>query len=96
MKAFYSVLFGVVLSGCVESPADRFDRFMTELDCPVILIARTDKAVDRPTVVVRDGTGRVRTFEAYNGLPEAVSFSRLVGDTLKPCIDMNTLKQQVK
>ena len=65
---------------------------MSELECPVILIGKTDKAVDYPSIVVRDAKGRIRTFDHhYNGssdshsLPAAIADSRNVGDTLKPC-----------
>ena len=72
--------------GDIETPDERFDRFMTELVCPVVLEAKTDHAVDKDAVVVRDGEGRIRTFTSYNGIPEAIAYSRAVGDTLKPCL----------
>ncbi len=82
------ILLAIVCIGCgdFESESDMFDRFLTELDCPIILIAITDKAEEINTVVVRDNLGRVRTFSRRGGLPQAISFSREIGDTLKPCI----------
>lgn len=70
---------------------------MSELDCPVILIGKTDKAVNYPSIVVRDAKGRIRTFSLLNdysgkGLPDAISNSRNIGDTLKPCTCKDTLK----
>ena len=81
---------GVILSGCGETETDKFDRFMTELDCPIILIGKTDKAVNYPAIVVRDASGRIRTFSYTPGhdsseMPEAIADSREIGDTLKPC-----------
>lgn len=86
----YLVLTLFLLSSCYETDTDKFDRFMTELDCPIILIGKTDKAVDSPAIVVRDAAGRVRTFEyvpmrGSSSMPQAISESREVGDTLKPC-----------
>jgi len=85
MKTLCILILSLILTGCMETPDQRFDRFMTELDCPVILIAKNDKAEKRSAVVIRDNSGRVRTFETYYGLPQAVSHSRVIGDTLKPC-----------
>lgn len=81
------ILVASSLFGCeqMESKQDKFDRFMSELVCPIILVSKTDKAVDQPTIVVRDGYGRVRTFTATYGLPVSVADSRNVGDTLRPC-----------
>ncbi len=84
------VILSLFTFSCVENDKDKFDRFMSELDCPVILIGKTDKAVDFPSVVVRDGRGRVRTFNHCgnydsHGLPSAIADSRNIGDTLKPC-----------
>lgn len=86
------IILSLFLTGCVESDQVRFDRFMSELECPVILIGKTDKAVAYPSIVVRDGKGRVRTFAHYysgqsnsHSLPAAIADSRNVGDTLKPC-----------
>jgi hypothetical protein len=72
---------------------DKYDRFMSELSCPVILIGKTESAVDNPAITVRDGNGLVRTFRRtsrneYSGqseLPSAIGSSRCIGDTLKPC-----------
>lgn len=80
------LLFSVIIfSGCIETFDEKFDRFMSELTCPVILIGKTEPASDRSSITVRDGKGRVRTCESYYGLPQNISQSRLVGDTLKPC-----------
>ena len=88
-KRLIQLLLLFVLVSCEkpESSPDKFDRFMTELDCPVILVAKTDKAAYNPSVVVRDKEGRIRTFTFYKGLPQAIAESREIGDTLKPCID---------
>lgn len=90
ITAKITALMGAALfSGCGELGADRHDRWMSELDCPVILVAKSDKASNRPSIVVRDGAGRVRTMatDQSNGwrMPEAICHSRNVGDTLKPC-----------
>lgn len=80
------LLFSVIIfSGCIETFDEKFDRFMSELTCPVILIGKTEPTTDYPSVIVRDAKGLVRTFHSSSGLPEAISQSRLVGDTLKPC-----------
>ena len=79
--------------GCGETLIDRHDRWMTELDCPVILIGKTEKAVNYATITVRDGSGRVRTFQKCargltdncSSMPNSISDSRMIGDTLKPC-----------
>lgn len=88
--AFAGLLLAVVLSGCGETETEKYDRFMSELECPVVLIGKTDKAVAYPSIVVRDAKGRIRTLAASpNGdgwkMPSAVADSRSVGDTLKPC-----------
>ena len=101
MKRFQKMTTGVlyallcvVLMGCGETVRDKYDRWMTELDCPVILISKTDKAVNYPAITVRDGSGRVRTFERCEGgmssrncsdMAGSIADSRMVGDTLKPC-----------
>ena len=68
---------------------------MSELDCPVVLVAKTDKASHWPSVVVLDGAGRVRTFSSDRSdyvradgwrMASAIAESREVGDTLKPCL----------
>ena len=53
-----------LFSGCGERSSEVHDRFMSELDCPVVLVAKTDKASRWPSIVVRDGAGRVRTISA--------------------------------
>jgi len=87
-------LLCVVLWGCGESVRDRYDRWMTELECPVILMGKTEKAVSYPAITVIDGAGRVRTMQAYDGgmsshncssLPASIADSREIGDTLKVC-----------
>jgi uncharacterized lipoprotein YehR (DUF1307 family) len=87
--ALYAML-AVVLSGCGETETEKYDRFMSELECPVVLIGKTDKAVAYPSIVVRDAKGRIRTLAASgNGdgwkMPSAIADSRNIGDTLKPC-----------
>jgi len=88
-KAFAFVLLAVILSSCGESETEMFDRFMSELECPVVLIGKTDKAVSSPSIVVEDAKGRVRTFAAGNGdgwkMSKAIAESRNIGDTLKTC-----------
>jgi len=83
------LLLMALFYGCGETETERFDRFMSELECPVILIGKTDKAVTYPSIVVRDSKGRIRTLGFGNGdgwkMPSAISDSRNVGDTLKPC-----------
>lgn len=88
--AFASLLLALVLSSCGENESQIQDRIMTELDCPVILIAKTDKGIDYHKVVVQDAKGRIRTFAASGSgdgykLPNAIAQSRNVGDTLKAC-----------
>ena len=87
-------LLCVVLWGCGESVRDRYDRWMTELECPVILMGKTEKAVSYPAITVIDGGGRVRTFQRCEGgmTPDncssfsgAIADSREIGDTLKAC-----------
>ena len=83
------LLLIVLLSGCMEMESEQQDRFMSELDCPVILIGKTDKAVANPSIVVRDAAGRVRTLAATGSggyaMPSAIADSRSIGDTLRPC-----------
>ena len=78
-----------LFSGCGERSSVMYDRWMSELDCPVVLIGKRDKASSLPSVVVRDGAGRVRTMSADNSdgwkIASAISESRDIGDTLKPC-----------
>ena len=88
-----ALLAAGLFSGCGEKPSEMHDRWMTELDCPVVLVAKTDKAVARPSVVVRDGAGRVRTLAHGSGdfndgwkIAAAIADSREVGDTLVPCL----------
>jgi hypothetical protein len=85
----------LLLVSCGESLTERYDRYMTELDCPVVLIGKTDKAVRNPSITVRDGSGRIRTFRKEDGgstyhqssgLPASISDSRMIGDTIKPCL----------
>jgi len=88
--AFAYVLLAVVLSSCGETETEKYDRFMSELECPVVLIGKTDKAVTYPSIVVRDAKGRIRTLaSSANGdgwkMPSAIADSRNIGDTLKPC-----------
>lgn len=78
------LLLSLLLTSCMETDSEKYDRFMSELDCPIILVAKTDKATTFPGVVVRDANGLVRTF-SFTSLPEAVQNSRNIGDTLKPC-----------
>jgi hypothetical protein len=79
-----------LFSGCGESSSAMYDRWMSELECPVVLIGKTDKAARMPSIVVRDGAGRVRTMATDNGdgwrMPTSIADSRNIGDTLKPCI----------
>lgn len=79
-----------LFSGCGERSSAMYDRWMSELDCPVVLIGKTDKASRIPSVVVRDGSGRIRTMSADSGdgykMPSAIADSRNIGDTLKPCV----------
>ena len=62
---------------------------MTELECPVVLIGKTEKAVKNPSVVIVDGKGRVCTLASGNGdgwkIAAAIADSREIGDTLKFC-----------
>jgi hypothetical protein len=78
------LILSILIAGCVEQNDHKFDRFMSELKGPVVLIGKTSDAVSYPTIVVRDGHGLVRTFTDVNGLPQAISQSRMIGDTLKP------------
>lgn len=89
-----------LLSGCGERSSEKYDRWMSELDCPVVLIGKTDKASNLRSIVVRDGAGRVRTIaeDNYDGwkMPSAITESRNIGDTLKPCAPVLSSTQQVK
>ena len=84
-KITYLLLL-VLFSSCENQ---RHDRFMTELNCPVVLIGKTGKAVANPSIVVRDGAGEVRTLSSEGGggwgMPAAIADSRNIGDTLKSC-----------
>mgnify|MGYP001591518097 CR=1 FL=1 len=95
IMAFYLLLSAVLLLGCGETETEKYDRFMSELECPVVLIGKTDKAAAYPSVIVRDAKGRVRTLAASeNGdgwkMPRAIANSRIVGDTLKPCVGQHS------
>jgi hypothetical protein len=83
------LLLMALFYGCGETETEKFDRFMSELECPVVLIGKTDKAVNYKSIVVCDSKGRVRTFGQGNGdgwkMPNAICDSRNIGDTLKPC-----------
>ena len=90
-----ALLAAGLLSGCGERSSAIHDRWMSELECPVVLVAKTDKASHWPSVVVRDGAGRVRTFSSDRSdyvradgwrMASAIAESREVGDTLKPCL----------
>lgn len=88
-----ALLAAGLFQSCGERPSEMHDRWMSELDCPVVLVAKTDKAVLMPSVVVRDGAGRVRTLAYGSGdfndgwkIAAAIADSREVGDTLKPCL----------
>lgn len=87
--AFVSMLLLIVFSSCGETETEQQDRILTELECPVILIAKTNKGTVYHKFVVRDAEGRIRTFARGNSdgykLPHAIVDSRNVGDTLKPC-----------
>ena len=100
MKRFQKIATGVlyallcgVLMGCNETLRDRYDKWMSELDCPIILIGKTEKATHYAAITVRDGSGRVRTFQKCVGglmdncssFPNSRADSRMIGDTLKPC-----------
>ncbi len=85
-----------IFNGC-RYVAGKTDKTMSELECPVILIGKTDKGAETPSVVVVDGTGRVRTFFSENGydsraFPAAIADSRQIGDTLKPCSCSSDIK----
>lgn len=87
---YFPILLILLMSSCGETNTDKYDRFMIELECPIILIGKTDKAAVYPSIVVRDAKGRVRTIAATgNGdgwkMPSAIADSRNIGDTLKPC-----------
>ncbi len=70
-----------------ETDTEKYDRWMSELECPIILIAKTDKAIEYPAIVVRDGAARVRTIRYVfrGGSAASIADSRSIGDTLKPC-----------
>ena len=59
-------MVAALMLGCGERSSQIHDRWMTELDCPVVLIGKTDQAAMTPSIVVRDGAGRVRTMSADN------------------------------
>jgi dethiobiotin synthetase len=84
-----SVLLSFAFSSCGETETEQQDRILTELKCPVILIAKTGKGTILHKIVVRDAHGRFKTFAASSGdgfkLPNAIANSINVGDTLKPC-----------
>ena len=87
-----ALLAAGLFQSCGERPSEMYDRWMSELDCPVVLLAKTDKAAPSPSVVVLDGAGRVRTLAYGPGdlddgwkIAAAIADSRDVGDTLKPC-----------
>ena len=88
-----ALLAAGLFQSCGEKQSEMHDRWMSELDCPVVLVAKTDKAALSPSVVVRDGAGRVRTLAYGSGdlndgwkIAAAIADSREVGDTLKPCL----------
>lgn len=85
------IILAVALFGCqIEKDQDKWDRYMSELKCPIILIGKTDKTVEYPSIVVMGSEGRVRTmnsndFYATVAMPKAIANSRDIGDTIKPC-----------
>jgi len=87
---FIIITLLLAATACGETETEIQDRIMTELDCPVILIGKTDKGSSLHRFVVRDGNGRIRTFASGSGdgykLPNAIADSRNIGDTLKPCV----------
>jgi hypothetical protein len=91
MKTILTILISILLTSCIsETPQEMEDRFLTELKCPVVLIGKTDKAVQCPAITVRDKEGRVRTLSKcgrhkYSYVAVTISESRSIGDTLKPC-----------
>lgn len=92
-KALLVIAVALIFSSCGESETEQQDRIMSELECPVILIGKTDLGEAYHKIVVRDVKGRIRTFCAGRGVgggngynfPAAIAQSRQVGDTLKPC-----------
>lgn len=90
MKYLILLIIVSVIIGCGETVQEKQDRFLSELECPVILIGKTDKAVDYPAITIRDNVGRVRTLAKNEGnqlsyVAASIADSREIGDTLKPC-----------
>jgi hypothetical protein len=86
----YILIFSILFIGCGETTQEKQDRFLSELECPVILIGKTDKAVEYPAITVRDNAGRIRTMSKNEGsnfshVASSIADSRQIGDTLKPC-----------
>ncbi len=71
-----------------ETSKEKYDRWMSELECPVILIGKTDKSINYPSIIVRDGAKRIRTLGGVGSnvaMSSSIADSREIGDTLKPC-----------
>lgn len=82
-KAFLLLL----LCSC-QSKTTEFDRTMSDLSCPVILIGKTINPKLYSSIVVKDGSGRIATFtfirDQGTGLgAAAIADSREIGDTIK-------------
>lgn len=80
------ILICLLFISC-ENKIEEFDRVMTELKPPVILMAKTENAKLYSAIVVKDDNGRVATFSYIRddgSSALAVANTRQVGDTIKP------------
>lgn len=81
------LVLSLLFIGC-ESKQKEFDRVLSEMTAPVILIGKKENVKLYSSIVVQDGSGRVATFSYIvdSGVSaEAIADSRKVGDTLKTC-----------
>lgn len=88
MKIPTILIFALFLARCGATKVEEFDKYINELDCPIVLVAKIKDPVLYSAVVVKDGKGKIRTFSytvnAGNSA-NAIADSREVGDTLKSC-----------
>lgn len=89
----------MVIVGCFgETDTEKYDRLLTEMDCPVVLLAKTGKDEAMRGIVLMDGRGNITTMEFFTNsgnfsccsdLPIAINNSKEIGDTIKPCMSAN-------
>ena len=87
MKSRTIILLSTLLCAC-ESKTYEFDRIVSEMTCPVVVVGKIMNPKIYSSIVVKDKTGRIATFSFVHDSgvsAEAIAESRQVGDTIKNC-----------